>query len=361
MLDALRTMAAFAVDLSVLIFFHELGHYLAARSQGVVVETFSIGFGPALLAWRAKSGTVWQISALPLGGYVKMQGWGETEDTAPKSPGSFAAARLGSKALIVAAGPFANLVLACVLLTGLFIFHGQPQDMQPTVSKVVAHSAAANAGLQPGDRIVMAGGKQIKTFDDLLEVVVPHPDADLPFQILRAGHVISEKIQIGQKSEEGETIGSLGIYGPPVVFRRLSPPAAFVAGVKETASATAATAVGIYNLIVHLKGLHQLHGVIGIAQITGQAAAYGLASLVDLVAMISINLGLVNLIPIPVLDGGHLLSYAIEALLRRPIPARVQEAGLRFGVAVIISLILVTNFNDLTRMGALNWVAHLFG
>ncbi|OYV32755.1 MAG: RIP metalloprotease RseP [Rhodospirillales bacterium 20-64-7] len=363
MLDVLRTAAAYFFDLGILVFFHELGHYLAARSQGVVVETFSIGFGPSLFSWRAKSGTVWRLAALPLGGYVKMQGWGEpaAETDAADAPGSFSSAKLSSKALIVAAGPFANFVLAFVLLAGLFAFHGRLQMPDAVVGKVVPGSAAAGAGLREGDRILAIDGHKMRNFEDLVREVVAHPDQTLRFKLTREGHMVTQPVTLGEKRVQGEAIGSLGVYAPPLKLQRLGPLAAVHDAAKESWQAIVATSVGIFNLIVHQQGVHQLRGMIGIAQITGKVAADGIASLVGLVAMISINLGLVNLIPIPILDGGHLLFYAIEAVTGRKLPERAREIGLRFGLAVIASLFFVTTLNDLARLGAVGWVSHLFG
>ena len=176
MFDTIRALLSYIVDLGVLVFFHELGHYLAARSQGVVVEAFSVGFGPALLSWRAKSGTVWKISALPLGGYVKMQGWGEAKHEGAAPRGSFSAASLGSKALIVAAGPIANLILAFVLFVGLFMSVGQVV-VQPVLSLILPHSPAAMAGLQAGDRVLALDGQKIRDFTQLQTIIMARPDA----------------------------------------------------------------------------------------------------------------------------------------------------------------------------------------
>jgi regulator of sigma E protease len=359
MTETIRSIAAYIVVLGILVFFHELGHYLAARARGVTVEAFSIGFGPALLSWRARSGTVWKLSALPLGGYVKMQGWGE-EDDAPKLPGSFAATSLGSKAIIVAAGPIANLILAFFLFAGLFAVNGRI-DVQPVVSKVIAGSAAAGGGLQPGDRILNIGGHPIKSFDDMVQIVALHPDTEMVFSFERADHLQTRQITVGHKDMNGEEIGSLGIEGDEVTTQHFTLPGAVQAAGQETWSDTSNTLTGLYNLIFHGQGLRNLSGPLGIAQITGKVATFGLASLVNLLALLSINLGLVNLVPIPILDGGHLLFYAAEAIYGRPIPKRATDVGLRFGFAVILSLFVFTTVNDLTRLGAVHWVVHLFG
>jgi regulator of sigma E protease len=359
MIETARSIIAYIVVLGILVFFHELGHYLAARARGVTVEAFSIGFGPALLSWRARSGTVWKLSVLPLGGYVKMQGWGEEND-APKLPGSFAATSLGSKAVIVAAGPIANLILAFFLFTGLFAINGQ-NEVEPVISQVFPGSAAAGGGLLPGDRIVNIGGHAIKNFDDMVELITLHPDTEMVFSFERAGHLQTKQITVGHKDLNGDEIGSLGIEGEQVTTRHFTLPGAVQAAAHETWTDTSNTLSGLYGLITRGEGIHNLSGPLGIAQITGKVAAFGLPSLVNLLALLSINLGLINLVPIPILDGGHLLFYAAEAIYGRPIPKRAMDVGLRFGFAVILSLFVFTTINDLARLGAVHWVAHLFG
>ncbi len=361
MIETIRSILAYVLVLGVLVFFHELGHFSMARARGVVVEVFSIGFGPTLLSRRARSGTVWKLSALPLGGYVKMQGWGAdpNDSSVAATPGSFSAASLGSKAMIIAAGPLANLVLAFVLFLGLFAWHGQTL-VAPVLSQVQAGAPAAQAGLHAGDRILSIGGRTIGDFEDLQRVIMPRPSAMLPVRYQRAGATLQTMLHVGSRAELGQTVGFLGVEGDETVTKHLGPVGAAGAAAAETWDVTRATANGIWNLIVHQKGLRQLSGTIGIARLSGQVAALGVASLVSFMAMVSINLGLINLVPIPILDGGHLLFYAGEAVYGRPIPRRAQEAGLRFGFAVLLSLFVFTTVNDLTRLGALSWVVNQF-
>lgn len=357
MLHILEQIGGFAVCIGLLIFIHELGHYLAARSQGVTVEVFSLGFGPALAKYKARSGTVWQISALPLGGYVKMQGWGAAEPGVPVAPGSFSSAALSSKAVIVAAGPLANLALAVLLYAGLFMTAGRPSA--PAVfASIVPHSAAAAAHLQPGDRVLAIGGAPVTDFADLQQIVLAHPDTVLDFTIGRDGRSFTESVRIGHDQEDGERVGRLGVTPHPV-YTRLGPVPALHAALRQTGTVIAGWGVAVGQLIFEHKGLSDLSGPIGIAEITGQVAALGLAPLVELMAFLSVNLGLVNLIPIPLLDGGHLLFYGWEGLTRRKVPEQAQEIGLRLGVAVILTLFLVTTFNDLSRLGAVAWLTHL--
>lgn len=359
MTDLLRSILAFIVVLGPLVFFHELGHYLMARARGVAVEAFSIGFGPALLSWKAKSGTVWKLSALPLGGYVKMQGWGQ-EEAAAAVPGSFSGASLLSRALIVASGPVANLVLAFILFAGLFAIAGQVQ-VAPVLSKVTPGSPAAIGGLLPGDKVIAADGRPIHTFQDLQQVVEGHPDMAVAFTLNRDGTVQRKQLRTGQKAAEGREIGFLGVEGDQEIVQHFSLAGAVAAAGAETWHVTAATVSGLWNLVVHHTGVQDLGGPLRIAELSGKVAALGVSSLISFIALLSINLGLVNLVPIPILDGGHLLFYAGEALYGKPIPRRAQEIGLRFGFALLLSLFAFTTFNDLTQMGVLSWVAHLFG
>ncbi|MDR3522342.1 MAG: RIP metalloprotease RseP [Acidocella sp.] len=360
MTETIRSILAFLVVLGVLVFFHELGHYLAARARGVVVEAFSIGFGPALLSWKAKSGTVWKLSALPLGGYVKMQGWGEEDTDAPKLPGSFAAASLSSKAIIVAAGPIANMVLAFVLFTGLFVIAGKVQ-VQPVLSKITAGAPAAQGGLLAGDKILSVGGIKTPHFDDIQRIVMAHPDTELVISFDRGGVVQSKEVKTGHKDAGGTEIGVLGVEGDQITTTRLGPVAAVAAAAQQTWQLTVETISGLTNLIFRGQGAGDLGGPLRIAQMSGQVAALGVTSLVSFIAMLSVNLGLINLVPIPILDGGHLLFYAAEAVYGKPISKRAQDYSMRIGFALLISLFAFTTVNDLTQLGAVHWVAHLFG
>ena len=356
MTELLRSILAYIVVLGPLVFFHELGHFSMARARGVVVEVFSVGFGPALLSWRDRAGTVWKISALPIGGYVKM---GQEESDSPV-PGSFAGATLGSKALIIAAGPVANMILAFVLFVGLFVFVGQVQ-VAPVLSKITPGSPAAIGGLLAGDRILSADGKSIRYFQDLQQVIESHPDTPLSLTLDRAGAQQQKQVRTGQKAAGGAQIGFLGVEGDQEIIQRFSLVSAIGAAGSETWEVTSATVAGLWNLAVHHTGLQDLGGPIRIAQLSGKVAALGAASLISFIAMLSVNLGLVNLIPIPILDGGHLMFYAGEAVYGKPIPRRAQEIGLRFGFALLLSLFAFTTFNDLTQMGALHWVANVLG
>lgn len=359
MLDMLRATLAFIVEIGALIFIHELGHYLAARSQNVTVETFSVGFGPALVKYKAKkSGTIWQISALPIGGYVKMQGWGETPSEGPIRPGSFAAASLASKAMIVAAGPLANLLFAVVLYAGLFMTAGQVVT-QPVFNQIEPGSPAALAHLDVGDRVLAIGDTPVDNFAQMQQIVVANPNRDLDFTIERAGKDITLPVSVGAVTFNGDKIGHLGVVGTDSSLRRLMPLAAIGAAFQETGQQIAGWGAGIKMLVLKQQGLKDLAGPIGIAEITGKVAALGIAPVVSLIALLSINLGLVNLIPIPLLDGGHLLFYFVEFITGRAVPERVRDIGLRLGVGLILGLMVLVTFDDLLRVGLFSWFAKL--
>lgn len=359
MWDTARTILAFLIEIGVLISIHELGHYWAARSQGVAVETFSIGFGPALFKYKAKkSGTIWQVSLLPLGGYVKMQGWGETPDNTPAKPGSFASASLGSKAIIVAAGPAANLLLALLIYAVLFMSAGRIVT-QPVLSQVQPNSPAAESHLQAGDRVLAIGQTPVQKFSDIQRIVVLNPNTVLDFTIQRGAQELTLPVSVGEEMFDGEEIGRLGVVGAQSTLTRLSPLPAVVAAFNETGQQISGWFSGLGMLIVQHKGLKDLAGPLGIAQITGQAAALGMVPVIALIALLSINLGLVNLIPIPMLDGGHLLFYLIEFITGRPVSEQTKEVGMRVGVTLLLGLMLLVTFDDLLRLGVFAWFTKL--
>lgn len=359
MWDTLRTILAFVVEIGVLISIHELGHYWAARSQGVAVEAFSVGFGPALFKYKAKkSGTVWKVSLLPLGGYVKMQGWGETPSQGKLAPGSFAAAPLYAKAIIVAAGPVANLLLAVVIYAGLFVSAGRIVT-QPVLSQVQPGSPAAESHLLAEDRVLAIGQTRVHNFSDIQRIVVMNPNTELSFTIERAGKELTLPVSVGETRFDGQEIGRLGVIGAQSTLDRLGLGASIVAAFQETGQQISGWFSGLAMLIVKHKGLKDLAGPLGIAQITGQAAALGVVPVIALIALLSINLGLVNLIPIPMLDGGHLLFYLVEFVTGRPVTERVRETGLRLGVLVLLGLMLLVTFDDLMRLGVFAWFSKL--
>ncbi len=364
--DVFRSGLAFAVVLGILVFVHEFGHYFAARMCGVHIEVFSIGFGKAITSWVDRNGTRWKIAWLPLGGYVKMHGQERPEDVSQQVRDSWIAGRtfheksVLRRAIVVAAGPIANFLLAMVLFAALFASMGKPITM-PVVGGVLPGSAADHAGLQANDRIDSIAGQPINTFEDIQRIVAAHPDATLSLTITRDG--ISRTVEAHTEAQEsgGQRVGLLGIRGGSVEYFHIPLRAALWGGVTQTWDVTAETVQGIGQMIAGTRGTADLGGPLRIAQLSGQVAELGLASLVSFIAVLSVNLGLINLFPIPVLDGGHLLFYAAEAIRGRPLPARAQEYGFRAGLAVLASLFIFATWNDLSNIGLFHWVAHLIG
>jgi len=360
----------FILVLGVLIFFHELGHYLVARWTGVKVEVFAIGFGPELFGWTRRNGERWKVCALPLGGYVKMFGdmgaastpGRENDGLTPEERSvAFHHKSVGRRAAVVAAGPAANFLLAVVLFAGLFMFVGRPST--EAVVNVVGDSPAAVAGLQSGDRIVDIAGAPIANFDDLRVAVEARPSQPTPITVERAGErvdavVTPEAVEV-TRGGVTTTIGRLGVTGG--ALKTLDPISAVTAAGAETYNLTVLTLNALGELITGQRGVEELGGPIRIAQLSGEVAQGGIAPLIHLAALLSINLGLINLFPIPVLDGGHLMFYAAEAVRGRPLGQRIQELASMAGFAVVISLMIFATWNDLVQLRVFQWVGSLVG
>jgi len=359
--DFVRNVGAFVVVLGVLVFIHELGHYLAARWRGVYVETFSIGFGRAVLHWTDRVGTVWKLSWIPLGGYVKLHGHERPEDAPAETRAAWQRGRtffeksVASRAIVVAAGPIANFLLAAVLFAALFMTAGRPESL-PVLGEVMADSAAARAGLLAHDRVVAIDGAKVEHFEDLQRIIAANPDRTVQVELQRDGHDLSLPVLTGSRTSAGRQIGLLGVKGEQAEYHRLGPVAAIGAGFLQTWDVTAQTVHGVWEMLSGVRGADELSGPLGIAQLSGQVALLGIASLLSFIAVLSVNLGLINLFPIPILDGGHLVFFMLEALRGRPLPARVQEYGFRAGFAVLAGLFVFATWNDLAHLGLFHWV-----
>jgi regulator of sigma E protease len=364
--DLLRTGVAFVVVLGVLVFVHEFGHYLAARWRGVHVEVFSIGFGKAITGWVDSHDTVWKLAWLPLGGYVKLHGQERPEDVTADVRASwrrgetFHEKSVLSRAIVVAAGPIANFVLAIVLFTLLFAAVGRPVTL-PVVGEIMAGSAAAKAGLQVEDRIQTIAGDNIGTFEDVQRIISAHPSETLAMTVERDGATKALSVLTESREVNGHKVGLLGIRGGKVDYQPVSLPAAVSGGIHQTWVVGYETIAGVAQMLSGTRGTEELGGPLRIAQLSGQVAELGIASLLSFIAVLSVNLGLINLFPIPVLDGGHLLFYLAEAIRGRPLPPRAQEYGFRAGVAVLAGLFIFATWNDLAHIGLFRWVASLIG
>jgi regulator of sigma E protease len=362
----LNYILPFVVVLGVLVFVHELGHYLAARWRGIHVERFSVGFGRAIAGWTDKRGTEWQVGWIPLGGYVKLHGQEQPGDVpadvqAGWRPGeTFHDKPVKDRAIVVAAGPAANFVLAAVLFGLLFATVGKPNSTT-AVSAVTENSAGARAGLLPGDVITGLDGRAVTRFEDIQRYVQPRAGQQITVSFERDGRPMQIAATPEAREQGGRTIGLLGIGAGPADFERMNPFSAMWEGVVQTADITWQTLVAVGQMIFGGRGAEDLGGPLRIAQMSGEVAEHGLTSLVGFIAVLSVNLALINLFPIPILDGGHLMFYAAEAIRGRPLPPRAQEIGFRAGFALLITLFVFATWNDLASLGVVRWAVGLFG
>src|SRR6187399_3005931 len=361
----------FLFVLTIVVFFHELGHFLVARWAGVKVLTFSLGFGPELAGFNDRHGTRWKISAIPLGGYVKFFG-DESEASTPASSetlasmtaderaGSFHHKKVGPRAAIVAAGPIANFILAIVIFTCLFTFFGKPSTTA-RVDKIEANSAAAASGFQVGDVVTDIDGKTIGSFSDMQRMVGIHAGDKLTFTVKRGDSSLQlqgmpELREVKDPFGNAHRLGVMGITRATapgdVVTERVDPATAFWLGVKETWFVVDRTLAYIGGVFTGREAADQVGGPLRIAQISGQVATIGLAALVHLAAVLSISIGLLNLFPVPLLDGGHLLFYAVEAVRGRPLSERAQEMGFRIGLGLVLMLMVFATYNDILHLAA---------
>ncbi len=360
----------FLFVLTIVVFFHELGHFLVARWAGVRVLTFSLGFGPELAGFNDRHGTRWKISAVPLGGYVKFFGddseasTPSTEALASMSPeeqaGSFHHKKVGPRAAIVAAGPIANFILAIVIFTCLFTFFGKPSTTA-RVDKIEANSAAAASGFQVGDVVTEIDGKTIGSFSDMQRIVGIHAGDKLTFTVKRGDSSLQlqgtpELREVKDPFGNAHRLGVMGITRATapgdVVTERVDPATAFWLGIKETWFVVDRTFAYIGGVFTGREAADQVGGPLRIAQISGQVATIGLAALIHLAAVLSISIGLLNLFPVPLLDGGHLLFYAVEAVRGRPLSIRAQEMGFRIGLALVLMLMVFATYNDILHLAA---------
>jgi regulator of sigma E protease len=364
----------FLVVLTVLVFIHELGHFSVARWCGVRVEVFSVGFGPELFGWTDRVGTRWKFSWIPLGGYVRMFGQGESalegEAARPMSEAeravSFKDKTVGQRMAIVFAGPAANYLFALAVFTALYAIAGKPV-IPPVVGQVISDSPAARAGIASGDTIVRIDGTEIETFTDIAYVVQSGLGNVLAIDLMRNGALFSVEVQPGtvrdKDPETGKEITFVGLgmrNTQQSVIQDISVGQSVVVASTDIYRATVGTLKGLWQMIVGARSTDEIGGVLRIAKMSGDIAEIGLVSLIAFSAALSINLGLINLFPVPMLDGGHLVYYAVEAVRGKPLGDRAQEFGLKVGLAMVLSLMLFATWNDLVYLKVVDFVKSLF-
>ena len=367
----LAYLIPFLFVLTTVVFFHELGHFLVARWCGVKIKAFSIGFGPELVGFNDRLGTRWKISAIPLGGYVKFHGDEDAASTPDRAAldaltdeerrDTFFGKPVWQRAAIVAAGPFANFLLAIVIFAGIFTIYGR-EVTTARVDQVVPGSVAEKAGFQSGDLILTIDGSKIETFNDLQRIVSTSADLPLAVVVERGGQQLSltatpERREVTDRFGNVHRIGQLGLSrdasGANVTTERYALPEAVLMGVRETWFVVDRTFAYIGGIFAGRESTDELGGPIRVAQVSGQVATLGFAALVNLAAVLSVSIGLLNLFPVPMLDGGHLLFYAIEAIRGRPLSARAQDISFRIGLAAVVMLMLFTTWNDIIHLTSL--------
>jgi len=358
----------FLFVLTIVVFVHELGHFLVGRWCGVDVKTFSIGFGREIFGFNDRHGTRWRFALIPLGGYVKFSGDADASSapddeavsrmSAQERARSFPAQSLGERAAIVAAGPIANFILAILIFAGSAFFFGK-QVLIPRVDAVVAGSAAERAGLKAGDIVIAIDGQKVASFSDMQRIVSIRPEERLEVSIERDGGTVTLPVTPAlteMKTQLGtQRIGVIGIKASPRPedwkTQRFGLLESAKSGFVETWFVVSRTYDYVAKLVSGRESTDQLSGPIRIAQVSGIVASNsGLLGLINLAAILSVSIGLMNLVPVPMLDGGHLLFYLYEALRGRPLSPRAQEIGFRLGLALVLMLMLFVTWNDIVHV-----------
>jgi regulator of sigma E protease len=356
---------AFILVMSVIVLVHEYGHYIVGRWCGVKIDSFSLGFGPEIFAFVDKRGTRWRLAAIPLGGYVKFHG-DANGASMPDASGLAAmstqeravtleAQPVWKRAAIVAAGPIANFILAIAIFAGGYMTVGRP-IVEPRVSVVAPKSPAERAGIKPGDLFLSIDGERTESFMDVRRIVASNPETSLQAEIDRGGVVtpitITPEAVVHTSRFGSARLGQLGVAtneNAPTVSKRYGPVAAVKMGVQDTWSIVERTYSFVRGLFLGVENPNQIAGVVSMADLAGTVAQDSPAKLIWLVALLSVSIGLMNLLPIPILDGGHLLYFMIEAIRGRPLSERAQEWGFRFGGAFIVALMAFSLFNDVVQ------------
>lgn len=356
-------LLGFALVLGPLVTLHELGHYLVGRWFGVKANVFSVGFGKELIGFTDRRGTRWRLSALPLGGYVQFAG-----DMSPASEPSaeylalpreeqeqcFQAKPLYQKALIVAAGPLTNLLIAVAIFAAFAMAYGRPV-VPPVIAGFAEGSPAKAAGLEVGDRIVAVNGEAVSDFDEVRAYVMPYPGRTITVTYERGGvrdavPITVDSMEMSDRFGNRSRIGIIGVYSQPGELQPTGPLGALGFALDRSLSAMGMMVTGLTQIITGERSVEELGGPIKIAKFSGEQLSMGPLAFVEFVAFISLNLAFINLLPIPVLDGGHLAFYAAEAIRRRPASPRSQELAFRTGMALVLGLMLFVTIVDIASL-----------
>ncbi|MFH1058049.1 MAG: RIP metalloprotease RseP [Pseudomonadota bacterium] len=343
------------VVLGLLIFVHELGHFLVAKRAGVGVTTFSLGFGPRLFGIK-RGGTDYRLSAIPLGGFVRMVGEHPGEEVEPEDiPRSFSHKPVGWRLAIVAAGPVSNVLFALVTYFALLFFWGLP-TLTTQVGEVVANQPAAAAGVQKGDKIVAIGGAPVEHWGDMVRLIQGSGGRSLAVTVDRGGRQVGltltpQTVKVANIFGEETEVYRVGIVasGQSLILE-VGPIEALSLAAQKTYSAGELIVLSVVKIFERKVSVDTLGGPIMIAQVAGEAARQGLATLLDLAALLSVNLAILNLLPIPALDGGHVFFFLWEALTRRPVKLAVREKAQQVGMALLLMLMVLIFYNDIARL-----------
>lgn len=371
--SGLGYIVPFLIVLTVLVFVHELGHYLVARWNGVRIDVFSIGFGPEIFGWTDRVGTRWKFSAVPLGGYVKM--FGDVDPASQPSPESleqmsaaekavsFHHKRLMQRAAVVVAGPAANFLFAVVALSLLFATFGEPFT-PPEIGQIQPGSAAEADGLKAGDTIVAIDGHAIDRFEEVQRDVRLNTGTPMNIEVRRGDGTVSLSITprvttVTDRFGNQHAFGLLGIERNGVNYLRRNPAEAVWQATAETANLTTGTLTAVWQMIIGARPADEIGGPLRIAQMSGEVAQGGVVAMIWFMAVLSVNLGLINLFPVPILDGGHLLFYVAEAVRGRPLGQRAQEYGFRLGLALVLTLMVFATWNDLVHLRVIDFLKGL--
>ena len=361
----LSYLLPFLVVLTVIVFVHEMGHYLVARWNGIAIQTFSIGFGPELFGFNDRHGTRWRVSAVPLGGYVRfvgdMNASSMPDDEAiaaippEQQPRLFVNKGVWQRISVVIAGPLANVIFTFLVLYALLLGYGR-YTIPPVIGGVVAGSVAAQAGLTSGDKVLSVDGYDVRGFEDFQRLVATSPQRPISVVVERSGGaktivLTPESVESPDQFGHQHRIGRIGVTRDvarnDVTLYRPNPAEALGMTVEEIHFIVDRTSAFIGDFFVGRGDVKELGGPVKVAQVSGEVATLGVVALINLMALLSLNIGLFNLLPVPMLDGGHLLFYLIEAVRGRPLSQKIQEIGFRFGLALVLCLTVFTLYNDI--------------